>query len=285
MRGAAARTLELVVEKLAKEIRPLPEGGADREQERAPNRRLRAFLREFGARLCYWGQPRPPSTLLWLSVSLRIPIPPATLARSRFLSFSLPLSALPLRTPRPANFTPTRAPSVTILPYFPCTLRRSSFFRLRYRSPLLSPSPSLSLETLLFLLPPPDGLPIPSLSLLLRIPSTHFLSRFVPFALTKLHYDTFSPVSSFIPLILSRLTLMSLTTHRVIPPFASLSLLRYLSFSFSLAFPVRRLSLSHSRVQPLASHPACEITTDTDRRLAPARAPRFKTAVRRGRRR
>jgi len=130
---------------LQKKSGPLPERGADRERERAPNRRLRAFLREFGARLCYWGQPRPPSTLLWLSVSLRIPIPPATLARSRFLSFSLPLSAPSLRTPRPANFIPTRAPSVTILPYFPCTLRRSSFFRPRCRSPSLPLPPSLSL--------------------------------------------------------------------------------------------------------------------------------------------
>lgn len=36
--------------------------------------RVRAFLREFGARLCYWGQPGPPSTLLWLCPFVPTPL-------------------------------------------------------------------------------------------------------------------------------------------------------------------------------------------------------------------
>lgn len=67
--GSAARTSQLFVNEKKKEIRPLT-WGADCARERS-NHRLRAFLREFGARLCYWGQPRPPSTLLWFCVPTR----------------------------------------------------------------------------------------------------------------------------------------------------------------------------------------------------------------------
>lgn len=117
--------------------------GLRRLREGARPNRLRAFLREFGARLCYWGQPRPPSTLLWLCVPTRSR-PSRSLPRST-LSFSFPLSpslSSSLRHPllhRPTSFAPTEISSVTILLYFPAALRHLSFFRSRCRLP--SPSP------------------------------------------------------------------------------------------------------------------------------------------------
>lgn len=105
-----------------------------RLRERARPNRLRAFLREFGARLCYWGQPRPPSTLLWLCVPTRRPFF-ATLSLSPF--YSLALSLPPCAHVAPLPISPTRIPSVTILLYFPATLRCLSFFRARCRPPSL----------------------------------------------------------------------------------------------------------------------------------------------------
>lgn len=139
--GSAARTLELVVveKKRKKEIRPSTWGaGCARERS---NHRLRAFLREFGARLCYWGQPRPPSTLLWLCVPTRFNPSslssfclrsPLLLSPSLSLFLSLPCSALLYVAPPPSS--PTRMTSVTILLYFPSNPRHPFLFSLTVSS-------------------------------------------------------------------------------------------------------------------------------------------------------
>lgn len=125
-------------------------------REGARPNRLRAFLREFGARLCYWGQPRPPSTLLWLCVPTRSR-PSRSLPRSAASTLSLSRSlSLPLYvalyTPPHQLRSPTSISSVTILLYFPATLRGPSFFRSRCRLPSFPPfsprgvSPPLSLS-------------------------------------------------------------------------------------------------------------------------------------------
>lgn len=122
-----------------------------------------------------------------------------------------------------------------------------------------------------------------------------FAVSLYPSSLQSFITTPLAPVSCFIPLVatISRLAPTPLTTHGVIPSFAE-SLLSLVSTAHTHA-NTHTLSLvlssPHSPRPPSISvsqsvTPSCRgITTDMDRRLAPARPPRFKTAVRRGRRR
>lgn len=171
------------------------------------------FLRVFGARLCYWGQPRPPSTLLWLSVSLR---PPPLLAtrslRLRYpFPFSLPRSLSPSSaqphhslTPHPGTLTVTQSfsiflPLARVSPFFtPDVVLHLSL------SSLSSLSLSLLSLSLSFLCRTPESL-LSSDGFLYALSSSlsiHFFRRVRRPALSsivaQLHYNTFSLVSSFI---------------------------------------------------------------------------------------
>lgn len=146
MMGVAGQRPELsnLLSRGLKKIRPLSDGGADRARAclEPPTTcfltgvwRATVLLGPTPAAinplmaLCVPTHPDPsslPSLRLRSAVSLALPFSP-----------SLFLSPRRRSTPHPANFIPTRMPSVTILLYFPCTLRRSSFFRQRCSSPSL----------------------------------------------------------------------------------------------------------------------------------------------------
>lgn len=94
---------------LKKKRNPSVDVGCRMRERVFENYRLRAFLREFGARLCYWGQPRPPSTLLWLCVPTRFnpsSLPSFCLRSPLLFSPFLPLSHVLYRSTSPHHLHP-----------------------------------------------------------------------------------------------------------------------------------------------------------------------------------
>lgn len=234
------------------------------------------------------------------SLSLRVSTPPhypRSVSVLTLCSLPLSLSRLFHAAPRcPTTFIPTRITSVTILLYFPSIPRYPFLFSLTMSSYIFS---SFSLFLLSFgtdslsffflpivsILSSSFSLPPPSLLLI------HCL--ILSFTLAELHYNTFSLRELFHPPRRDRQPSRSdafdhsrgYSIARRVSAFSrfyGISLFLPRS-QFSLSFPSPRSSSIAVLQRATPSYRG--ITTDMDRRLAPARPPRFKTAVRRGRRR